>query len=123
MVQEFVEGTTLAEWVLRHGPLAPGEACRYALQVALGLQHAHEHGLVHRDIKPGNLLRTRGGPDQDRRLRPGAAGRRRDRRGFDGRERDSWGRPITSPPSRSQIPGPATSAPTSTAWAARSTSC
>jgi eukaryotic-like serine/threonine-protein kinase len=58
MAEEFVEGTTLAEWVLRHGPLATGEACRYALQVALGLQHAHEHGLVHRDIKPGNLLRT-----------------------------------------------------------------
>jgi WD40 repeat protein len=58
MAQEFVEGTTLADWVFCQGPLASGEACHYALQVALGLQHAHEHGLVHRDIKPGNLLRT-----------------------------------------------------------------
>ena len=58
MVQEYVEGSTLAYWVYHHGPLPVGEACRYALQVALGLQHAYEQGLVHRDIKPQNLLRT-----------------------------------------------------------------
>jgi serine/threonine protein kinase len=58
LVFEFVEGTTLADWVYKNGPLKVGEACRYALQAALGLQHAHEHGLVHRDIKPQNLLRT-----------------------------------------------------------------
>src|SRR5262249_52788547 len=38
------------------GPLPIEQACTYIRQVALGLQHAHERGLVHRDIKPSNLL-------------------------------------------------------------------
>ena len=61
MVQEFVEGSNLADWLVQRGPLPAAEACAYALQTALGLQHAHEHGLVHRDIKPQNLLRTSSG--------------------------------------------------------------
>jgi serine/threonine-protein kinase len=40
------------------GPLAPEEACDYVRQTASGLAHAHDRGLVHRDIKPGNLLLT-----------------------------------------------------------------
>src|SRR4029079_3641615 len=35
-----------------------GEACQYARQVALGLQHAHERGMVHRDLQPSNLMLT-----------------------------------------------------------------
>ncbi|HUG92910.1 MAG TPA: DUF4019 domain-containing protein [Planctomycetaceae bacterium] len=56
MVMEFVDGTDLAEVVRRRGPLPAAEACDYIRQAALGLQHAHEQGMVHRDIKPQNLM-------------------------------------------------------------------
>ena len=58
LVMEFIEGTDLARLVDRRGPLPVGEACEYARQAALGLQHAFEDGMVHRDIKPQNLMRT-----------------------------------------------------------------
>jgi hypothetical protein len=58
LVMEHVEGTSLDRVVARRGPLPVGEACEYARQAALGLQHAHEQGLVHRDVKPHNLLLT-----------------------------------------------------------------
>lgn len=58
LVMEYVDGETLAELVEHSGPLPLGTACEYARQVALGLQYAHEQGLVHRDIKPSNLMRT-----------------------------------------------------------------
>jgi WD40 repeat protein len=61
LVMEFVEGETLAQRVERQGPLPVAEACEYVRQAALGLQHAFEHGLVHRDLKPHNLMRTPGG--------------------------------------------------------------
>jgi serine/threonine protein kinase len=55
---EYVEGCDLAHLVAEKGALPPAEACEYIRQAALGLQHAHEKGLVHRDIKPHNLLLT-----------------------------------------------------------------
>lgn len=58
LVMEYVEGPTLHELVNRLGPLPCGAACEAIRQAALGLQHAHEHGLVHRDVKPGNLILT-----------------------------------------------------------------
>src|SRR5262249_9783019 len=58
LVMEFVEGSDLHKLVRQSGPLPVGQACEYGRQAALGLQHAHEHGLIHRDIKPGNLLLT-----------------------------------------------------------------
>jgi hypothetical protein len=58
LVMEHVEGTGLAELVRGRGPLPPAEACDYARQAALGLQHAHERGMVHRDVKPHNLMLT-----------------------------------------------------------------
>jgi WD40 repeat protein/tRNA A-37 threonylcarbamoyl transferase component Bud32 len=56
LVLELVEGVNLARLVAERGPLPVAEACEYIRQAALGLQHAHEQGLVHRDIKPSNLM-------------------------------------------------------------------
>jgi serine/threonine protein kinase len=61
LAMEYAEGTDLERLVKRSGPLPVERACEYARQAALGLQHAHEHGLVHRDVKPSNFLVT--GPD------------------------------------------------------------
>ena len=56
LAMEYVEGTDLARLVKQCGPLPVMQACAYVRQAALGLQHAHERGLVHRDIKPHNLI-------------------------------------------------------------------
>src|SRR4029077_10356345 len=56
LVMEFAEGTDLARLVKRDGPLPVAQAGECVRQAALGLQHAHERGLVHRDVKPSNLL-------------------------------------------------------------------
>lgn len=56
IVMEYVEGTTLADVIARDGPTDPDRAVDLILQVCAGLEHAHEAGLVHRDIKPQNLL-------------------------------------------------------------------
>jgi eukaryotic-like serine/threonine-protein kinase len=61
LVMEYVDGASLQELVKKFGPLNILRACHYIRQSAIGLQHAHESGLVHRDIKPGNLLVDRGG--------------------------------------------------------------
>jgi serine/threonine-protein kinase len=58
LVMEHVAGTDLAKLLKQRGRLPPGEAADYVRQAALGLQHAHEHGLVHRDVKPSNLMLT-----------------------------------------------------------------
>jgi serine/threonine protein kinase len=58
---EYVEGLDLARMVRARGPMPIANACSYVHQVALGLQHAHERGLVHRDIKPGNIMLSRDG--------------------------------------------------------------
>ncbi|HEX3146997.1 MAG TPA: phosphate ABC transporter substrate-binding protein PstS [Gemmataceae bacterium] len=61
MVMEFADGTNMHEVISENGPLSPVRAAEYIRQAALGLQHANEVGLVHRDIKPGNLILTRSG--------------------------------------------------------------
>lgn len=61
LVMEFVDGLSLARQVEMRGPLPLQYACGFIRQVALGLQHAYEKGMVHRDIKPQNLMVTRAG--------------------------------------------------------------
>jgi WD40 repeat protein/serine/threonine protein kinase len=58
LAMEYVEGTDLSQLVRKRGPLSVALACDYIRQAALGLQHAHEQGMVHRDIKPANLFLT-----------------------------------------------------------------
>jgi serine/threonine protein kinase/WD40 repeat protein len=56
LAMEFCDGHDLGRAVANGGPLPINLACDYAIQAATGLQHLVEHGLVHRDIKPTNLL-------------------------------------------------------------------
>jgi WD40 repeat protein len=58
LVMEYVEGVNLAKYIEEHGPLPVRDACDHVRQAALGLQHAFEQGMVHRDLKPHNLMRT-----------------------------------------------------------------
>jgi WD40 repeat protein/predicted Ser/Thr protein kinase len=58
LVMEFVEGTDLGRLVQERGPLPVDRACDYVRQAALGLQYAFEQGMVHRDLKPHNLMLT-----------------------------------------------------------------
>ena len=61
LVMEFVDGVSLAKHVERQGPLPVAAASHFIRQAALGLQHAARQGMVHRDIKPQNLMLTRKG--------------------------------------------------------------
>jgi serine/threonine-protein kinase len=56
LAMEFVEGIDLAQHINQHGPVSVADGVNYTLQTAQGLEHAHRQGIVHRDIKPGNLL-------------------------------------------------------------------
>jgi len=58
---EYVQGHDLAQLVKGNGPLPVAHACNFIYQAALGLQYAHEQGMVHRDIKPSNLILARHG--------------------------------------------------------------
>lgn len=59
IVMEYVDGITLKEYISRVGRLDWHRACDFAMQIGLALQCAHENNIVHRDIKPHNILVTR----------------------------------------------------------------
>jgi beta-lactam-binding protein with PASTA domain/predicted Ser/Thr protein kinase len=61
IVMEFIEGRPLSDIINTEGPLLPERAAEIASDVAKALQRAHSAGLVHRDIKPGNIMVTTGG--------------------------------------------------------------
>jgi eukaryotic-like serine/threonine-protein kinase len=60
LVMEFLDGQTLGHRLTR-GPLPVGEVLQYAVEICGGLEKAHRRGVIHRDLKPGNIMLTRSG--------------------------------------------------------------
>jgi serine/threonine protein kinase len=56
LVMEYVEGVSLAKRLRREGALSIDDACRIAIECCAGLAHAHEQGVIHRDLSPGNVM-------------------------------------------------------------------
>ncbi|NLW07493.1 MAG: Stk1 family PASTA domain-containing Ser/Thr kinase [Clostridia bacterium] len=61
LIMEYVEGSTLKELVSKEAPLPPLQAIDIAQQICSALEHAHENDVIHRDIKPHNILITKNG--------------------------------------------------------------
>src|SRR5713226_9455328 len=60
LVMEYLEGETLAHRI-KKGPLPPEQVLQYAIQITDALDTAHKHGVIHRDLKPGNIMLTKTG--------------------------------------------------------------
>lgn len=56
IVMEYIDGITLKEYIEREGSLSWKDAVHFTLQILRGLQHAHDRGIVHRDVKPQNII-------------------------------------------------------------------
>ena len=61
IVMELIDGITLKEYLSRRGQLSPKEVTIFATQIARALEHAHDHDIIHRDIKPHNIMLLRDG--------------------------------------------------------------
>lgn len=61
LAMEFVDGKTLSQIISEEGPMSIGDATSAIRQAAFALHHAHAAGIIHRDVKPGNLMRSREG--------------------------------------------------------------
>lgn len=61
IVMELIEGITLKEYLARRGPLSWQEVTFFSMQIAKALDHAHSRGIIHRDIKPQNIMLLRDG--------------------------------------------------------------
>jgi serine/threonine protein kinase/Tol biopolymer transport system component len=60
LVMEFLDGETLAQRLAK-GPLPPEQVLKYGIEICAGLEKAHKSGVVHRDLKPGNVMLTKSG--------------------------------------------------------------
>lgn len=56
IAMEFIEGVTLQDWIQKTGVMPWAQAAYYMAQASSALEHAHQAGLVHRDVKPGNMM-------------------------------------------------------------------
>ena len=61
IVMELIDGITLKEYLSHRGQLSPKEVTIFATQIARALEHAHDHDIIHRDIKPHNIMLLRDG--------------------------------------------------------------
>ena len=121
---EYVPGKTLAQVVAKRGPLPTVDACRYICQAASGLAHAASRGVVHRDIKPHNLMVAF--PHDTVKVLDFGLGRLVDEQRSRGRLTtgdDILGTPHSSRRSRFATRGPPTLVRTSTVSVARCISC
>src|SRR5580700_10404563 len=60
LVMEYLEGETLADRLMK-GPLPPEQVLKYGIDICEGLEKAHKSGVIHRDLKPGNIMLTKSG--------------------------------------------------------------
>ena len=61
IVMELIDGITLKEYLRQKGAIAPSEALDFTMQIAKALEHAHGKGIIHRDIKPQNIMLLKNG--------------------------------------------------------------
>ena len=64
-IMEYLDGRSLADWIAKDGRFAPERALRIGAQIADALQASHDHGVVHRDLKPDNIFLVTHGDDAD----------------------------------------------------------